>query len=181
MIRLSLPITLLLAAIIVALIHNMALIISALAASFLLNIFACKSVTKFLRATIPVAVFVAALALMQWLYHGFHPATAAKTLAVFWLIASAFRLTPWNLYTDTMGPGSRLSAPILYLLFVRHFSWILAGESRRLLIARSRVVCRSFGRWSFRSLAAALVSLFLRTITRAERFYAAQILKGFSK
>jgi hypothetical protein len=179
MMRLSLIIALLTAALIVAWTQNVWLTAGGFIAGFFLNILVWKNVGKAMRALAPVAVFAAALALLQWFYDGFHPAVAAKTVAVFWLTASAFRLTPWNHLADAIRPASRSFALTLYLLFIRHFALILAGEFKRVFTARSCAVPRPYGRWFFRSLAAALVSLFLRAITRAERFYAAQILKGF--
>ena len=112
------------------------------------------------------------------LHQGFHLVVAAKILVVYWLSSSAIRLIPWNDFGYILHPGSKLAPFALYLLFIRHFSLILAGEARRLLTARSRSVFRSYGRWSFRSLTAALASLFMRAMNRAERFYAAQLLKG---
>ncbi len=178
MIRLSLVISLLAAAAIVAFTHHVWLVIGALPASYGLSIFAWKSAKKSMRALLPITIFVAVLSLIQWLYHEFHYEVVAKTLAVFWLTASAFRFMPWNRFGDGIRPGSRLTAPILYLLFIRHFALILSGESKRLLTARSRTVFKPCGRWSFRSLISALGSLFLRAMNRAERFYAAQMLKG---
>ena len=178
MICLFLVASLLSAAVFVALTHHAWVLIGALPVSFILNIIAWKSIAKSMRALLPVAVFIAVLSSLQWLYRGFDPEVAAKTLAVFWLATSAFRLLPWSRLVAAIRPGSRLAAPILYLLFMRHFALILSGESRRLLTARSRTVFRPYGRWSFRSLASAVGSLFLRAMNRAERFYAAQILKG---
>lgn len=178
MIRLLLVISLLAAAVIVAFTHHSWLLIGALPVSFGLSLIAWKSVSKSMRAMLPIAVFVVALSFIQWLNHAFNPEVAAKTLAVFWLTASAFRLIPWNQFGGAIRPGSWPATPMLYLLFIRHFAHILSGESRRILTARSRTVFRQFGRWTFRSLVSALGSLFLRAMNRAERFYAAQMLKG---
>jgi hypothetical protein len=178
MMRLSLIVFILAAAVIIAFTRQGWLVIGALPAGYALNILAWKSAKKSIRALLPVTIFVATLSLIQWFYHNLNLEVAAKTLAVFWLTTSAFQLTPWNRLGDAIHPGSRLATPILYVLFMRHFALILSGESRRLLTARSRTVFRPYGRWSFRSLVSALVSLFLRAMSRAERFYAAQILKG---
>jgi hypothetical protein len=179
MTRLFVIIFLLLAAVAVAWSTQLWVLICALPGGLILNILVWKSAAQSLRAMLPVAIFVAVLASLQWLYQGIRFETAAKTLAVFWLTASAFRMIPWNRLANFIRPGSPISAIILYMLFIRHFALILVGESRRVLTARSRAVLRPYGSWSFRSLSAALISLFLRAINRAERFYAAQILKGF--
>jgi hypothetical protein len=172
-------IALLVAAVFVAFTHSEWLLLSALPASLILNIIAWKSFAKSMRALIPVTVFVALISALQWFHQGIHFEIAVKILVVYWLTASAFRLIPWKSFGNILRPGSPFAVPTLYLLFMRHFALILAGESKRLLTARSRSVFRSCGRWSFRSLIAALGSLFLRAMNRAERFYAAQLLKGF--
>jgi len=153
-------------------------VIAALPVSLVLNVSSWRSISKAMRAMLPIALFVLTLILLQWLYRRPEPMVAAKTLAVFWLTTAAFRWVPWSDLAGAVRPGSRASAFILYLLFVRHFASILAVETGCLLRARSRAVPRPFGHWAFRSLAAALVSLFVRAATRAERFYAALLLKG---
>lgn len=167
------------AAVAVAFMHNIGWVIAALPVSLVLNISSWRSISKAMRAMLPVALFVLTLILLQWLYRRPEPMVAAKTLAVFWLTTAAFRWVPWSGFAGAIRPGSRASAFILYLLFVRHFASILAVEAGRLLHARSRAVPKACGHWAFRSLAAALVSLFVRTAIRSERFYAALLLKGF--
>ena len=178
MIRLALVISLLVAAVFVAFTHHEWLLVGALPASFGLSIIAWKSAAKSVRALLPITIFIVASSLIQWLYHELNLEVAAKTLAVFWLTASAFRFIPWNKLPDAVRPGSWLATPVLYLLFIRHFALILSSESKRLLTARSRAVFKPYGRWSFKSLASAVGSLFLRAMNRAERFYAAHMLKG---
>jgi len=179
MIRLSLIFSLLVIAAFVAFTHYVWILLSALPIGFGFSIIAWKSAIKAMRALLPITIFVLALGLVQWVYHEPDLSVAAKTLAVFWLTASAFRLIPWTQFGNAFRPGSRLSAFMLYMLFIRHFALILIGESRRLLTARSRTVFKPYGRWSFRSMVSSLAALFLRAMNRAERFYAAQMLKGF--
>jgi hypothetical protein len=131
-----------------------------------------------MRATLPVTLFALIITLLQLLWRQLDVTIAAKTLAVFWFSTTAFRLVPWPRLVGAIHPGSRFSALVLYLLFIRHFACILTSESRRLFNARSYSIVNPHGRWAFRSLAAALVMLFLRVMIRAERFYAAQLLKG---
>jgi hypothetical protein len=168
----------LLAVVAVAFMRNIGWVIAALSVSLVLNISSWRSISKAMRAMLPVAVFLLTLILLQWLYRRPEPMVAAKTLAIFWLTTAAFRWVPWSGLAGAIRPGSRTSAFILYLLFVRHFASILVVEAGRLLHARSRAVPKPYGHWAFRSLAAALVSLFVRAATRAERFYAALLLKG---
>jgi hypothetical protein len=166
------------AAVAVAFMRDITWVIAALPVSLALNISSWRSISKAKRAMLPVALFVLTLIWLQWLYRRPEPMVAAKTLAVFWLTTAAFRRVPRSGFAGAIRPGSRTSAFILYLLFLRHFASILAVEAGRLLHARSRAVPKPYGHWAFRSLAAALVSLLVRAATRAERFYAALLLKG---
>lgn len=154
---------------------------AALPAAFLLHAASWRSLWKSLGATLPLALFALLVAALQWPYGRLDPALPARTLAVFWFGASALRLLPWFRLADAVRPGSRLSVPVLFILFTRHFASILIGEARRLLCARRRSVCRAYGGWSFRSLASALAALFFRAMVRAERFYGALLLKGLVK
>jgi len=167
------------AAVAVAFMRNTGWVTASLPVGLVLNISSRRSISKAMRAMLPVALFVLTLILLQWLYRRPEPLVAAKTLAVFWLTTAAFRWVPWSGLAGAIRPGSRASAFILYLLFVRHFASILVVEAGRLLRARSRAVQKPYGHWAFRSLASALVSLFVRAATRAERFYSALLLKGF--
>ncbi len=166
------------AAVAVAFMRDIGWVIAALPVSLVLNIGSWRSLSKAMRAMLPVALFVLTLILLQWLYRRPEPMVAAKTLAVFWLTTAAFRWVPWSGLAGAIRPESRASAFIFYLLFVRHFASILVVEAGRLLHARSRAVPQTCGHWAFRSLTAALVSLFGRAGIRAERFYAALLLKG---
>jgi hypothetical protein len=165
-------------AIAVAFMRDTGWVIAALPVSLMINIASWRSISKAMRAMLPIAPFVLIMILLQWLYSQPDPVVAAKTLAVFWLSMAAFRWIPWSDLAGAIRPGSRASAFILYLLFVRHFASILVLETGRLLHARSRAVPKAYGHWAFRSLASALVSLFVRAAIRSERFYAALLLKG---
>jgi hypothetical protein len=166
------------AAVAVAFMRNIGWVIAALPLSFLINISSWRSLSKAMRAMLPITLFVLTLVLLQWLYGRLEPMVAAKTLTVFWLTTAAFHWVPWSGLAGAIRPGSRASAFVLYLLFVRHFASILVVEAGRLLHARSRAVPKAYGHWAFRSLAAGLVSLFVRAAIRAERFYSALLLKG---
>jgi len=166
------------AAVAVASMRDITWVIAVLPLSLVRNIASWRSISKAMRAMLPVAAFLLALILLHWFYGRHEPVVAAKTLAVFWFTTAAFRWVPWSGLAGAIRPGSRASAFILYLLFVRHFASILVAEAGRLLRARSLAVPKAYGHWAFRSLAAALVSLFVRAATRAERFHAALLSKG---
>jgi len=140
-----------------------------------------RSVARALRAALPILVFALSLAAIQIIFGMPVTNLAAKAVASFFFITSAFRMYPWADLLARVSPGSPLFTLALYLLFVRHFFFILTSESIRLLRARSLCITKPYGRGSFRSLVAALGSLFERTLLRAERFYAAQLLRGFAE
>lgn len=152
---------------------------AAAAAGFMCQWLIRRSVKKIALAAVPVLILIVTMAALQWFNHAFNPLLPAKIPAVFWLAGAGVRLTPWTALSSRCRPASGSSRAIIYLFFVRHFASIVAAESRCLMHARRQAVPRPYGRWSFRSLAAALVSLFGRTLARAERFHAAQLLKGF--
>ena len=134
-----------------------------------------------LRAAAPILLFAGLLALMQWISTGAVTLLPLETIAVFLLLMAAVRFLPWRASIFTLRSRSRLYTPLLFALFVRHFVAILGTESRRVLTARSLCISRNCGRGSLRSLVFALAALFGRTLLRAERFYAAQRLRGLAQ
>jgi hypothetical protein len=69
----------------------------------------------------------------------------------------------------------------LFALFVRHFAWVLLAEARRALTARAISVPNRYGAGWFHSLVHAVSAIFTRSLVRAERFYAAQWLRGIGE
>jgi hypothetical protein len=78
-------------------------------------------------------------------------------------------------------PRSWFFQPILFFLFIRHFTSILRDEALRSLTAYRLAVPHPFRRDGFRALAYSLDSFFRRCFLRAERFYAAQLLRGLAE
>lgn len=140
-----------------------------------------RNVRRALRSTWPIVLFAGTLTLLQLL--GGVPVTTlpVKTVAFFLFFAAAVRLVSWWELTLRARPGAWYFRLLLFAYFIRHFMVILSAECWRLLRARSLCLSRSYGRGSFRSLVAALVSLFARSMGRAERFYAAQLLNGLAE
>jgi hypothetical protein len=66
----------------------------------------------------------------------------------------------------------------LFLHFTRHFTAILLEEAKRLLIARRLAAPKLYGAGGFSSLVHSLNAILRRSLVRAERFYAAQWLRG---
>jgi energy-coupling factor transporter transmembrane protein EcfT len=136
---------------------------------------------KLFGRLIPLAVFAAGLATLQWLAGTLDPWLPLKTLAAFALGAGLFAAIPWKRLSRRLAPGRWWYAPVLFLLFLRHFTAILGDEPVRVLRARSLVISRRYGAGWLASLAHALAALFRRAIDRAERFYAAQLVRGLSE
>jgi len=165
----------------VSLTDNYLLLIITLSAGLAAHALAWKNLSRSLYATLPVVVFAAALTLLQVLTRIPVTSLAAKTLTIFLFTASAFRIIPWQNSLAAVHPGTPSFAVALYILFIRHFFYILSGEALRLLRARGLSISRPYGKGSFRSLVGALAAFFNRSLLRAERFYAAQLLRGLAE
>jgi hypothetical protein len=137
-----------------------------------------RQLRRMLRAAIPIALFVAAVAALQWFHGKVDWLLPLRTVAVFLLSTLAMRLAPWDWFAAHLSPRSKLYLPGLFLLFVRHFSEILVAEPQRTLQARAMCAPSLFRAGGFSSLASALAAIFRRTLRRAEHFYAAQLLNG---
>ena len=134
-----------------------------------------------MKRALPVLVFAALLALMQWASGMPLTALPLTTVAVFVVTIMVIRLVRWREWIFRVRPGSRRYTALLFALFVRHFAEILGTETRRVLVARRLAAPRARGPGSARSLKFAVAALFGRSLTRAERFYAAQSLGGLAE
>ncbi len=126
----------------------------------------------------PILTFAAILPLLQWA--GGRPvdwALPLRSTAIFFWLTSAVRIFPWTPVLRRARPGSPLFEAVLFLFILRHFVAILGTEARRAMIARRMAVPREYGPEWFSSLRGAVTGVFRRAIVRAERFYAAQILR----
>jgi hypothetical protein len=136
---------------------------------------------RWLLSLVPISLFAAALALLQWAAG--MPVTWLwlQTIFVFLATTTVVRLLPWNRWLFQVRYGSWLFWLALFALFVRHFAGVLLAEGRRALTARALSVPNNYGVGSFSSLAHAVSALFTRSLTRAERFYAAQLVRGIGE
>jgi hypothetical protein len=132
-------------------------------------------------AGIPLVLFAAAVAVLQWFHGGVDWVLPLRTVAVFLLTTLAMRIAPWVWFAGRLSPRSRFYLPVLFLLFVRHFTEILISESRRTLQARALSAPSLFRAGGFSSVTNAVAAIFGRALTRAERFYAAQSLNGIGQ
>ncbi len=130
---------------------------------------------------VAVLLFASLLGLMQWLAGASPWKLPLQTLAVFLAAFCLFRALPWARLARLVRPGSRFFAPVLFLILVSHFVEVLSGETRRVLMARTRTVLRRRGAGWFTSLGWATTALIERALVRAERFWAALALRGLGE
>ncbi len=133
---------------------------------------------RLLAASVPILVFAATLIALQAWAGTVDAAIPLRAAAVFVFSTTAVRVAPWTWAAGRLSPTGRLYTVGLFLLFVRHFTAILAEESRRTLRARALLAPALLQPAGFSSLTHALASIFRRALSRAERFYAAQLLNG---
>lgn len=172
---------LVLTAVMAAAVHRASWLLIAIALGLVARAVVWKSLGRSLRATFPIVAFAAVLATMQWFADGQVSLLPLKALAAFLLSTAACRSLPWSEMVRAIRPSSRLSRIVLFGLFARHFTGILASESRRVLQARALRLTRRYGPGWFRSLGCAMAALLGRSLIRAERFYAAQLLRGLGE
>jgi hypothetical protein len=156
-------------------------LLAATALGLALRIMLWRNISRALRSALPVVIFAAILVVLQWASPALAPTLPLKTLAVFLLSTAAFRIIPWDRLVSARRAQSKGFTPILFALFVRHFAAIFAEEASRVFQARALCVTRAWGPGALRSLPAALAAVFTRALTRAERFYAAQLLRGLAE
>jgi hypothetical protein len=104
-----------------------------------------------------------------------------KTFACYAILSLSVQLMPWTVLARSVSPQSRIFAPVLFLLFVYHFTVILQEEAWRLLTAYRLAVPHPLRNGGLRALAHSLDALLRRCLVRAERFYAAQTLRGIAE
>jgi hypothetical protein len=164
-----------------ATVANPEYLLAALALALTLRAMAFRCLRRAIQSTLPIVLFAGILALMQWASSTPVSSLPLRAIAVILLTTTAFRLLPWTEILSAVRPGSRFFGLVLFALFVRHFVAIFARESQRVLQARRLRLSRPWGPGAFRSLTSAVAALFSRALTRAERFYAAQLLRGLAE
>lgn len=133
------------------------------------------------RWLLPALLFCVALAFLEWIGHRSVTVLPLKALLSYAVLALGFRIMPWMALLQSIPPRSRLFLPVLFLLFVRHFTFILRDEALRTLTAYRLAVPHLLRRGGIRALAYSLNSFLQRCLIRAERFYAAQLLRGLAE
>jgi hypothetical protein len=169
------------AAVAAALTSNLSWLLAATCGGLALRFVLWKNVSKALRSAFPIVAFAAILVILQWLSHAQVRTLPLNALAVFLLSTAGFRIFPWTRFVSARRIHSKAFTPVLFALFVRHFASIFAQEASRVFQTRGLCVTRPWGRGAFRSLAPAVAAVFSRALTRAEHFYAAQLLRGLAE
>jgi hypothetical protein len=133
------------------------------------------------RWLLPPLLFCLVLALLEWVGHHSVTVLPLKAFLSYAVLTLSLRIMPWAELLRSVSPQSWLFLPVLFLLFVRHFTSILRDEAVRSLTVYRLAVPHLFGHGGIRALAWSLDSFFCRSILRAERFYAAQLLRGLAE
>jgi hypothetical protein len=139
------------------------------------------AIRRTIRWLVSVLFFCAVLAVLEWIDHRAISALPLKALVSYLALALAFRIMPWMALVRSVPPRSWLFPSVLFFLFIRHFTLTLRDEALRSLTAYRLAVPHPFRRGGMRALAYSLDSFFRRCLLRAERFYAAQLLRGIAE
>jgi hypothetical protein len=145
------------------------------------HLLTAPSLRRGLLALAPVLAFASVLALIGRLGGSSGALVALKTLAVYTLAVSAARLARCEAILEAVNPGSRFFHAALFLLMVRHFAGVLGQESWRLLVAHRLAAPQRWRPGWLDSMAWAMAALLRRALVRAERFYAAQRVRGLAE
>jgi hypothetical protein len=132
------------------------------------------------RSIVPIALFAALLAVIQLASLGRVTLLPVKTVVVALLLMAVSRLVMRVGALPRISPGTPAWRLLLFALVTRHFVGILRAETARALRAWSLAAPRRLGPLAWRSLAWAMAAIVVRSWVRAERFYAAQRLRGLT-
>ncbi len=136
-----------------------------------------RSPKRVLRRFLPILVFAAGVYALSFFGGRAEPRLPLRVVFVFAAVWLLGRLCVRRVKI----PRSRMLFRLfLFVHFVRHFAEVLGDETRQTLTARQMAAPSLFRPGGFSSLVYALSSIFQRCMIRAERFYSAQSLKGFS-
>lgn len=152
-----------------------------LAGGFLLFWAPRRPLRRALLATAPVAVTAVTYYLLQVLAGSAAIILPLKMMVVFFCLSTALAVFPWEALLSKSRPGSRGFHALLYIHLIGHFLNILGEETLRVLRAWKWSSRGARGSVRLRALRGTLSGLFLRSLGRAERFYAAQLVRGLAE
>lgn len=153
----------------------------ALAGSFagLLAVLLQGGWSRRLAATLlPLLGFLILLALLQLAGGQRNPVLWTKTAAVYLLLIGAARQFPGRWVLQRVWIHERWQGLALFFILLQHFVVVFGDEARRALVAWRLATPRVVGPGGFSSLVWALANIFRRVLSRAERLYIAQRIRG---
>lgn len=128
-----------------------------------------------------IAIFAAVLAAAEMLAARRPPGLAARMLLAAAAGLLLFRIVPWRRAAAWALTRPRWRAAALYFVFLAHFVRIFREEIVSLFHAWRLAYPRRWRRGWWSALGHATASLFPRTLRRAERFFAALLVKGLAQ
>jgi hypothetical protein len=153
----------------------------ALGAGFVLFWVTRRPLSRALLAAMPIAVTAAGYYLLQVLAGNAALILPLRMMVVFLWLSAALAVVPWQAALTRTRPGSPGFHALLYVHLIGHFLHILGEESLCVLRAWKWTSRGTRGSARFQALRGALAALFLRSLGRAERFYAAQLVRGLAE
>ncbi len=156
-------------------------LLMALATGFLLFWATRRPLGRALLAAMPVAVTAVLYYLLQLLAGSTAIMLPLKMLVVFLYLSTVLRIFPWDVALSRSRPGSHGFQALLYIHFIGHFVHVFGEETLRVLRAWKWSSRGARGSVRLRALRGTLSGLFLRSLGRAERFYAAQLVRGLAE
>ena len=129
----------------------------------------------------PVSSFALLLAGFELLARGRPSPLALRAMAVCWLAQTCVQSMAPSRWVLASSPGSLACRLGLFAAFVEHFAHLFASGAARALLAWRLAAPRAWRSGWFHSLGHALARIAERCLVRAERFYAAQWLRGLGE
>jgi len=129
----------------------------------------------------PVASFAILLASFELLARGRPSTLALRAMAVCWLAQACVQGMAPSRWALSSSPRSLAYRVGLFAAFVEHFAHLFGSGTARALVAWRLAAPRAWRSGWFHSLAHALARIVERSLVRAERFYAAQWLRGLGE
>jgi hypothetical protein len=179
--RTSIAVALLLSLIPIIACGSIPCLVSVTAVAFLLHALQVRNLRKCIHQALPILVFCLLVYILGAVAHHASLSLAVRTLASYTVLRLASGVLPTAALSRLVQPNSLFFVPALFLLFTVHFLQIVKSESMRSLLAYRMAAPRLYRSGGLRALVYCLDSLLRQCITRAERFYAAQSLRGLAQ
>ena len=130
-------------------------------------------------SSLPVGASAFVLLLLQQFAVNSDKLMPLRMVTVFFFVCAAWHTFPVVNLLLRIPHHTSIYIAVLYLFFIRHFMITLGEEAFRML--RAWKWSNRWRRGNIRSLSCAMTGLFNRCLVRAERFYAAQLVRGLAE